>query len=79
MTIKPKTKRRCRLGHLGQEPTEQPRPLYSLVEASELLRVSLMTTRRLIADGKLDVLRLGGRVLVRGESLHLLMTGGTSR
>jgi excisionase family DNA binding protein len=78
MTIKPKTKRRiaCRL---EQPPTEQPKILYSLADASEMLCVSLMTTRRLIQDGRLDTVRIGGRVLVRGESLNALLTGGTGR
>jgi excisionase family DNA binding protein len=73
---KPKaTKRRiaCRLSSPSEE---QPRVLFSLADASEKLSVSLQTVRRLVQDGKLDTVHIGSRVLVTGESLNALMTGG---
>jgi len=50
-------------------PDWLPRRLLSVREASELLRVSERQLRRLIADGRLRVARVGRRVLITPESI----------
>jgi excisionase family DNA binding protein len=49
------------------------RPLKSVVEAAELLRISPWTVRSYIRDGKLKPVRLGRRVLLREEELERLV------
>jgi len=46
------------------------RPLKSVVEAAELLRISRWTVRSYIRDGKLKPVRLGRRVLVEETELE---------
>lgn len=49
------------------------RPLKSVVEAAELLRISPWTVRSYIRDGKLKPVRLGRRVLVEEAELERLV------
>ena len=45
-------------------------PLLTVPEVAEHLRFSLRTTRQIIADGLLPVVRIGGRVRVRPADLY---------
>lgn len=47
--------------------------LKSIQEASEFLGVNAMTLRRWIGEGKISVVRLGRRVLIREEVLEDLI------
>jgi excisionase family DNA binding protein len=63
----------CRL---AKEPT--PAKLISMVDASdasEQLGVSLMTIRRMVADGQLRSVQVRTRVMVLSESIEELLKG----
>lgn len=53
----------------------QPR-LHSVEEAAAILRLSVRQVRRLIAEGRLAVVRIGRAVRVSPEVLAELVTGG---
>lgn len=53
--------------------------LYTLSEAVELLRVSRGSVYRLIRSGQLEVVKIGGRTLVRDAELHRLIEAGRRR
>jgi excisionase family DNA binding protein len=52
------------------------RPLKSVVESAELLRISPWTIRSYIRDGKLKPVRLGRRVLVEETELERFIASG---
>jgi excisionase family DNA binding protein len=54
-------------------PAWLPRRLVTLVEAAELLHVSVRHLRRLIAKGELEPTRVGGTVRVSPEALAALI------
>jgi excisionase family DNA binding protein len=56
-------------------PAWLPSRLMTVAEAAEILRCSQRQVRRLIADKKLAVLRLGRRVLIKPEALVDLLEG----
>jgi excisionase family DNA binding protein len=47
-------------------------PLFTAPEAADFLRVSLITIRRMIADGRLPVARIGKLVRIRQSDLETL-------
>ena len=51
--------------------TSRP-PLLTAAEVAEILNVSIRSVRRLIADGKLPIVRLGRAVRILPESLETL-------
>ena len=53
--------------NLAERPT--PRLLYSKKESAYLFSISLRSLEYLIAEGRLNVRRIGGRVLVPHEEL----------
>lgn len=65
--------------HSGpQGPGTSPpqfQPLLTVDEVAELLRLSSRTIRRLIADKKLPVVRIGRAVRVRAEAVESLING----
>lgn len=62
---------------ISTPPAERPL-LLSIDAAAGLLALSVGTTRKLIADGKLDVVRLAGRRMVPRTSVERLAAGGTA-
>jgi excisionase family DNA binding protein len=44
--------------------------LLTAADVAEILRLSVRTVRRLIDEDKLPIVRIGRRVLVRGEDLR---------
>jgi excisionase family DNA binding protein len=52
------------------------RPLNSVTEAAEFLRLSKWTVRAYIRAGKLNVVRLGRRVLIEKAELERLVAEG---
>jgi excisionase family DNA binding protein len=52
------------------------RPLKSVVEAAELLRISPWTVRSFVRSGKLKPVRLGRRVLLAEDELERLIAQG---
>lgn len=54
--------------------TMPPRALYSPKETETILNVSHATCYRLIAAGKLDARKLGGKTLITAESIERLVT-----
>lgn len=59
-----------RAGELGIDP------LLTTAETAEILRVSLRSVRRWIADGNLPVVRLGRKVLIRRSDLRSAIRSG---
>ena len=47
--------------------------LYRIKEVAHILNVSLVTIRRMIKDGRLDSIMVGGSVRVRGESVRVIL------
>jgi len=52
-----------------QEPTQALPDLLTLSEAADAARVKAKTISRWIADGRLPVVRMGRRVLIRRDTL----------
>jgi excisionase family DNA binding protein len=52
-----------------KEPRHSPAPLLTPLEVAAILNVSLRSVRRLIADGRLPVKRVGRLVRIRPEAL----------
>jgi excisionase family DNA binding protein len=52
------------------------RPLKSVLESAELLRISPWTIRSYIRDGKLKPVRLGRRVLIEESELERFVAQG---
>ncbi len=59
-----------RAGELGIDP------LLTAAETAEILRVSLRSVRRWIADGAIPVVRLGRKVLIRRSDLRGTIRSG---
>ncbi len=59
-----------RAGELGIDP------LLTAAETAEILRVSLRSERRWIADGAIPVVRLGRKVLIRRSDLRGTIRSG---
>jgi excisionase family DNA binding protein len=58
----------------------QIRPLLTVAEVGELLRLSPRAIRRLIADGRLPVVRLGHAIRIRPEVVEeLIASRGQAR
>jgi excisionase family DNA binding protein len=55
---------------------EPPVLVYTLNESSRGMKISLSTTKRLISEGKLRVIRVGRRVLIRREDLEEFLRTG---
>lgn len=51
-------------------------PLLTAAETAEVLRVSLRSVRRWIADGAIPVVRLGRKVLIRRSDLRSAIRSG---
>ncbi len=58
----------------AKDQTSRRPPLMTVHEVAELLKVSLRTVRRLIADGRLPVVRIGHSVRVSREAFEGLLT-----
>ena len=56
-----------------QQTTGKP-PLMTAHQVADLLQVSLRTVRRLIADGRLPVVRIGHSVRISKEAFEGLLT-----
>ena len=63
---------------MTEERIPLPTPLLTVKEVATILRVSERTVRRLIAEGKLGVVRIGRSVRVKHDVLDE-MTGGDQR
>lgn len=57
------------------QPAALPAQLLTAAEAAAILRVSLRTVRRLIADGTLPIVRVGHLVRIRPEALAAMIEG----
>jgi excisionase family DNA binding protein len=53
-----------------------PKLAFSIAETCEALGLGKTTIYGLIASGRLDTLRIGGRRLVTAASIHSLLAGG---
>lgn len=51
-------------------PEKLDKPLYTILEAAQLLSVSDETVRRMIKDGQLDAVKVRGTWRIRRESLE---------
>jgi excisionase family DNA binding protein len=56
--------------------SDRLRPLLTVADVAEILNLHPRSIRRLIADGRLPVVRLGGAVRIRPEVLEELIAGG---
>lgn len=65
--------------HPPELPTWIPPRLHSVEEAAAILHLSLRQVRRLIAEGRLGVVRIGRAVRVSPAVLAELVTGGDRR
>jgi excisionase family DNA binding protein len=64
----------------GLETPRSPRaPLLSAAEVAEILHISLRSVRRMIADGRLPIVRLGHSVRVHPEALEVMIELGDTR
>ena len=54
-------------------PRSPRAPLLTAAEVAETLHISLRSVRRMIADGRLPVVRLGHSVRVRPEALKAMI------
>jgi excisionase family DNA binding protein len=60
----------------GRELPHSPRaPLLTAAEVAEILKVSLRSVRRLIADKELPIVRIGRAVRIRPEALEAMIEG----
>jgi len=50
-------------------------PLHTAAEVAERLNLSVRTIRRMIADGRLPIVRIGGSIRIRPETLAALIQG----
>jgi excisionase family DNA binding protein len=50
-------------------------PLHTAAEIAERLNISIRSVRRMIADGRLPIVRIGGSVRIRPETLAALIEG----
>jgi excisionase family DNA binding protein len=57
-------------------PTGLPRPLLTVTDVAEILNLHPRSIRRMIAGGRLPVVRLGGAVRVRPEAVEELIANG---
>ena len=58
-----------------QNPRTSQEPLLTPAVVAERLNVSLRSVRRMIADGRLPVVRIGHLVRVRPEALEAMIEG----
>jgi excisionase family DNA binding protein len=58
-----------------QNPRTSREPLLTPVAVAERLNVSLRSVRRMIADGRLPVVRIGHLVRVRPEAVEAMIEG----
>jgi excisionase family DNA binding protein len=58
---------------------QAPRLAYTMKEAARLLSLSRTTLYRLIGEGAVPTVQVGGRRLVRAADLAVLLTNGQSR
>ena len=56
-------------------PRTLPAALLTAAEVAEILNISLRSVRRLIADERLSVVRLGRAVRIRPKTLQSLIEG----
>lgn len=61
------------IANRGPEPQ-----LYSVRAAAAILSIGLTTTWKFVSDGTLESVRIGGRRMIRAESLKKLIAHGTS-
>jgi excisionase family DNA binding protein len=61
------------------QQTAGSQSLMTAHEVADLLQVSLRTVRRLIADGRLPVVRIGRSVRISREAFEGLLTGRAGR
>ena len=54
-------------------PTVPLRPLLTVPEVAALLRLSPRSIHRLIADGRLPIVRLGRAIRIRPQDVEVLM------
>jgi excisionase family DNA binding protein len=58
----------------GPTPPRTARaPLLTAAEVAEILHISLRSVRRLVAEGKLPIVRIGRAVRVRPEALEAMI------
>jgi excisionase family DNA binding protein len=57
-------------------PSSPPAPLLTAAEVAERLNISVRSVRRLIKDGRLPIVRIGGSVRIRPEALATLINEG---
>jgi excisionase family DNA binding protein len=62
-----------------KNPRTSREPLHTAAEVAERLNISIRSVRRMIADGRLPIVRLGHLVRVRPEALEALITGSDIR
>lgn len=51
---------------------------YSIKDAAKALSMGVTTINRMIADGRLRAIKIGGRTLIPAESLRALIDGAPS-
>jgi len=56
-----------------QKSHPSPAPLHTAAEVAERLNISIRTVRRMIADKRLPIVRVGRSVRVRPETLEALI------
>jgi excisionase family DNA binding protein len=54
-------------------------PLLTAADVAEILQLSVRTVRRLIAENKLPIVRIGRRVRMRGEDLRSFVDAAANR
>jgi excisionase family DNA binding protein len=57
-------------------PRDRLRPLLTVADVAKILNLHSRSIRRLIADGRLPVVRLGGAVRIRPEAIEELIASG---
>lgn len=66
--------RRTIIGERGGKPNSNAES-FNIAEAAEIIGISKSTIYKLMAEGKLETLRIGGRRLVRREAIQALLSG----
>jgi len=56
-------------------PAAQLEPLLTVDDVAKVLRLSLRTIRRLIAEGKLPVVRIGRAIRIRPQAVEAFLEG----
>jgi excisionase family DNA binding protein len=62
--------------HSPVSPRDRLRPLLTVSDVAKILNVHPRSIRRMIAKGRLPVVRLGGAVRIRPEAIEELIASG---